>query len=125
MKITLSKSQWEFIGKQTGWLKTAKSYGATIPQGTPVIRDNGTVLKDVVLIPERWEEHFEYKKDKNGKYIIDDRPYGVPSKWEGQMGFAIAIKTRNGWQTQQWDATEDNARERALEMFPEKWYPNG
>lgn len=24
MKTTLSKTQWEYIGKKTGWLKTAK-----------------------------------------------------------------------------------------------------
>jgi hypothetical protein len=26
MKITLSKKQWEFVGKQAGWMKTA-AYG--------------------------------------------------------------------------------------------------
>jgi len=28
MKIKLSKAQWQFIGKKTGWIKTAESYGA-------------------------------------------------------------------------------------------------
>ena len=27
MKITLSKSQWEFIGKKAGWIKTAGGWG--------------------------------------------------------------------------------------------------
>ena len=33
MKITLSKRQWEFIGKKTGWTKEAQD--ATQP-GTPI-----------------------------------------------------------------------------------------
>ena len=28
MKIKLSKAQWEFIGKKTGWAKTAESHNA-------------------------------------------------------------------------------------------------
>ena len=34
MKITLSKSQWQFIGKKTGWMKTSQTEQ---PQGSNLV----------------------------------------------------------------------------------------
>jgi len=37
MKITLSKSQWELVGKKAGWMKTAQVTGATSPAAKQIV----------------------------------------------------------------------------------------
>ena len=46
MKITLSKSQWEFIGNKTGWIKTAQ-----VLQETPVLHPK-LPLEDSSRLPK-------------------------------------------------------------------------
>jgi len=46
MKITLSKAQWELIGKQTGWIKTAQ-----VLQESPTIRPK-LPLEDDTRLPK-------------------------------------------------------------------------
>jgi hypothetical protein len=47
MKITLSKKQWEFMGKQAGWMKTSQSsryYLETWIDGEQMLGSDGTVV---------------------------------------------------------------------------------
>ena len=58
MKITLSKSQWQNIGKQAGWIKEAQETPSQIPQpdiNTP-ISDNKRMLDEAEMKPVIGEE---------------------------------------------------------------------
>ncbi len=59
MKIKLSKSQWNFIGEKTGWIKTSAiniSYTGIVPNDS--ISDNKVISSQSILssfkIPEGW-----------------------------------------------------------------------
>jgi uncharacterized paraquat-inducible protein A len=64
MKIKLSKSQWQFIGKQAGWMKTA----AAITEGFRICRkcgqsvDNEFIFRNNGLMCQKC--HDEYYKEK-------------------------------------------------------------
>lgn len=48
MKIKLSKSQWEIIGKKTGWMKQAQFVEKMMPGQTPYTSEEKSKLNDLV-----------------------------------------------------------------------------
>jgi len=63
MKITISKNQWEFVGKKAGWMKTAQEmryYLETYVDGKEMLGSDGTsVLKSVANLQQKIQNRIE------------------------------------------------------------------
>ena len=78
MKITLSKSQWEFIGKKTGWIKAAESNTPIVnsiiePRNEEEKNNNINILRQQVkkAIDEELYDWQIARIDNNGKIDIE------------------------------------------------------
>ena len=88
MKITLSKSQWNFIGKKTGWMKTAAPLSEnTVPvseilgtstRGTESQIDDDMHSKGYFLFREHypWGKTLSYQNKQGDKIYLDRNEAG-------------------------------------------------
>ena len=87
MKITLSKSQWEFIGKKTGWIKAAES-------NTPIVNS--------IIEPRNEEEKNNNININRAKFNLlqakkksDDSEVLIVTKKEGVSAYTVVGKLSN------------------------------
>jgi rubrerythrin len=69
MKITLSKSQWAFIGKKTGWVKTSQNLDVVKKLETFDERETTRAIRDAIIAEEQAIKQYEVIVDstKNSK----------------------------------------------------------
>lgn len=77
MKITLSKNQWEIIGKHAGWIKAASLESE---EAHKMFNDQGMAPPSHYYIPN----NLIGARDENGKWhmqIVEDRDLGGVLSW--------------------------------------------
>ena len=85
MKIKLSKSQWEFVGKKTGWIKSSQSTNSPVLTEDRLVtffdENTGNILaKETFVIEGKDEtERFSKLNEIINDYIINnfDNPDAV------------------------------------------------
>jgi len=90
MKITLSKQQWEFIGKKTGWIKTTQT------KTVELIDENDTVIPKSTVDQEILDRFL-------GKHMFNiyDVPQIEKKLWEkGQYSISIDGRNFDGYMRQ-------------------------